>query len=444
MSRQPSCMFFGKKSTQQLLKQAEGQTLPTTWNKQFWERFSKNRMAKWSLRILYGLIFIAVFADFIANDRPIYCQYEGQNYFPVFHSYLEDFQLAKPYAPFLNKEWADIEYETVVFPLIPYRAEKTNLYESRFNPFGEQKVKSLRWRHWLGTGLTGQDIAAGLIVGVRYALLVGLIAMSIAVFIGVLLGSLAGYYGDDKLKISRIRILLNIIGFGFGLFIAFSARAYPLRIAGKEGHLIIELFKSLLIFVVILLIFNLLATFLKRITFLGKRVKFPMDLLVMRLIEVLTSIPGLLLLISLVAIIEDKSILYVMLIIGFLGWTSIARFTRAEILRIRKLEYMEAGRALGYSNIRMMFRHALPNAITPILITVAFGIAGAILLEASLSFLGLGAGSGEITWGSMLTDARSQDSIKAWWLAVFPGFMIFLTVTIFNLIGEGVTEAMRE
>ena len=108
------------------------------------------------------------------------------------------------------------------------------------------------------------------------------------------------------------------------------------------------------------------------------------------------------------------------------------------------LDYMEAGRALGYGHARMMLRHALPNAVTPILITVAFGIAGAILVEASLSFLGLGAGSDEITWGSMLTDARSQDSIKAWWLAVFPGFMIFLTVTVFNLIGEGVTEALRE
>jgi peptide/nickel transport system permease protein len=164
----------------------------------------------------------------------------------------------------------------------------------------------------------------------------------------------------------------------------------------------------------------------------------------MRSVEVLTSIPGLLLLLSLVAIIQDKSIFYVMLIIGFLSWTGIARFTRAEMLRIRNLEYMEAGRALGYGNLRLMLRHALPNAVTPILITVAFGIAGAILLEASLSFLGLGAASDEITWGSMLTDARSQDSIKAWWLAVFPGFMIFLTVTVFNLIGEGVTEALRE
>lgn len=436
--------FFGKKSTKQLLEQAEQQPLPDSWNKEFWQRFRKNRLAKWSLRILYSLIFIAVFADFIANERPLYCQFQGDTYFPVFHSYLEDLKLTKPSAAFLNQDWADIEYESAIFPPIPYSADKTDLYASRLSPFGEQKVKSLRWRHWLGTGLTGKDMAAGLIIGVRYALLVGLISMSIAVFLGVLLGSLAGYFGDDKLKISRIRVLLNFVGFFFGIFFAFSARAYQLRIAGKDGGLFFELTKSVFIFLFILLIFNLLASLLKRISILGKKVKFPIDLLIMRAIEVLTSIPGLLLLLSLVAIIQDKSILYVMLIIGFLGWTGIARFTRAEMLRIRNLEYMEAGRALGYGNARMMLRHALPNAITPILITVAFGIAGAILLEASLSFLNLGAASDEITWGSMLTDARSQDSIKAWWLAVFPGFMIFLTVTVFNLIGEGVTEALRE
>jgi peptide/nickel transport system permease protein len=227
--------MFGKKSTKQLLKQAEQQSLPDSWNKQFWQRFRKNRLAKWSLRILYLLIFIAVFADFIANERPLYCQFEGETYFPIFHSYLEDLKLVKPSSPFLNQDWAEIEYESAIFPLIPYSASKTDLYASRLNPFGEQKVKSLRWRHWLGTSLTGKDMTAGLIIGVRYALLVGLIAMSIAVLIGVLLGSLAGYYGDDKLKITRIRILLNIIGFFFGIFFAFSARTYQLRTAGKDG-----------------------------------------------------------------------------------------------------------------------------------------------------------------------------------------------------------------
>ena len=228
-----------------------------------------------------------------------------------------------------------------------------------------------------------------------------------------------------------------------GLFWAFHSRADAFRVAGKEGGLFLEFVFSIFIIFLVLGISNLLASGLKRFAILGKKVRFPLDLIIMRLVEILTSIPGLLLLISLVAIIEEKSIIYVMMIIGFLGWTGIARFTRAEMLRIRNLEYMEAARALGFSDVRMMFKHALPNAITPILITIAFGIAGAILIEASLSFLGLGAGADEITWGGMLTDARSQNSVKAWWLAVFPGFMIFLTVTIFNLIGEGVSEAVR-
>jgi len=430
--------IFGRKSTQQLLEQNG------SYNQPFWQRFRKNRMAKWSLRILYGLIFVAIFGNFIANDRPLYCQFENKTYFPVFHSYLEDWFNVKPYQAFLNKDWSEIKYESVIFPLIPYRAEETDFYASNLSPFGKQSVESLRWRHWLGTSLTGRDIAAGLVEGTRYALLVGLIAMSLATFIGVLLGSLAGYFGDDKLRVSRIRILLNLLGIFFGLFWGFSARTHQINIAGKEGFLLVELGRSVLIFILILLIFNGLASLLKRISFLGKRVQFPLDLIIMRSIEVLTSIPGLLLLISLVAIIQEKSIFYVMLIIGLISWTSIARFTRAEMLRIRNLEYMEAARALGYGHARMIFRHALPNALTPILISVAFGIAGAILVEAGLSFLGLGVGSDEITWGRMLTDARSQDSIKAWWLAIFPGFMIFLTVTVFNLIGEGVSEALRE
>ena len=154
----------------------------------------------------YSLLY---FADFIANDRPLYCQYEGQSYFPAAHEYLEDIGLAKPYQAFLNKSWEDIEYEQVIFPPIPYRASRTNVYQSKWHPFKKQRVESTRWRHWLGTTLLGKDVLAGLIIGTRYALLVGILSMTIAFTIGVFLGSMAGYYGDYDFKISRIHAILN-------------------------------------------------------------------------------------------------------------------------------------------------------------------------------------------------------------------------------------------
>jgi peptide/nickel transport system permease protein len=128
-----------------------------------------------------------------------------------------------------------------------------------------------------------------------------------------------------------------------------------------------------------------------------------------------------------------------MVVIGVTSWTGIARYIRAELLKIRSLEYIEAANSLGFSNFRTLLKHAIPNALSPVLIAIAFGIASAILTESSLSFLGFGSGD-SVTWGSLLSSARQ--SPQAWWLAIFPGFAIFITVTVFNLIGEGLTDAM--
>jgi len=165
-----------------------------------------------------------------------------------------------------------------------------------------------------------------------------------------------------------------------------------------------------------------------------------MDILVMRLIEIFRSIPTIFILLAVLAIFESSSIFSVMLIIGLVGWPGIALFVRAELLRVRSLEFIEAGRALGFSEWRIVFRHAVPNALTPVLISIAFGIAGAILAEAAISFLGIGISDNYTTWGSLLRIA--QGNTQAWWMAVFPGLAIFITITVFNLIGEGLTDAL--
>ena len=160
----------------------------------------------------------------------------------------------------------------------------------------------------------------------------------------------------------------------------------------------------------------------------------------MRIVEIFNAIPTLILLLAIVAIINKPSIYNIILIIGLIRWTTITRFVRAELLRIRQLEYVEAARALGYSRFRIIFRHALPNALGAALIAISFGIATAILLEATLSFLGIGMPPDKLTWGLLLSEARSNTS--AWWLVIFPGLAIFSTVILFNLLGEGLSDAL--
>lgn len=397
------------------------------------QQFRKNRMAVWSFRFLLFLIFIAFFGKFIANDKPIYCQIDGQSYFPVFKEIAVDLGFSQISA---NINWKKQPYKNSLRPFILYTYDTKDLENTYASPFSKQGILSLRSRHWFGTDKLGRDIAAGLINGTRTALLTGIIAMSIATFIGVFFGAIAGYFHDDKLKVSFVRLFLNIIGLVLGAFYGFMARTYAI----SEGSFR-EIMLGFGIFLFVLYLANLLAWLLEKIPFLNKKFKFPADILIMRLIEIMNSIPALLLLLSVVAIIDSPSILNIMIIIGLIRWTGIARFVRAELLRIRQLEYIQAAKALGFSEWRIILKHALPNAVGPVLISIAFGIAGAILIEATLSFLGIGVDANMVTWGSMLHDARSAP-IYIWWLALFPGLAIFASVTIFNLIGEGLTDAI--
>ncbi len=233
-----------------------------------------------------------------------------------------------------------------------------------------------------------------------------------------------------------MRIFLNLLGLLSAVFYGFLSRSYAL----SEGSLGLELLKGVAIFSAIMWGFNFVARLIERLPRVKKRYRLPADLLIMRLIEIMNSIPALLLLLSVVALFQKPSIFNIMGIIGLIGWTSIARFIRAELLRIRNLEYIQASRALGFREAYIILRHALPNALGPVLIAVAFGIANAVLIEAFLSFLGIGLPADMVTWGTMLNEARN--AFEAWWIALFPGLAIFITVTLFNLIGEGLTDAL--
>lgn len=412
----------------------------------FWanvkRQFKKNKLAVYSLRFIYVLIFIAVFADFIANEKPIACKYNDAVYFPLLKSYSVDFGLSNWQPEFQNVTWKDLEYEWVVFPPVPYLPKNIDAYNSQsVSPFAEQEVKSTRWKHWLGTDELGHDILSAMIHGTRISLQVGLISQGIAALIGILLGAMAGYFGDDRLKMSRGRLILNVIALFLAFFYGFGARSYILgdAIGISFGKFFVELLISFALMAVIFAVANLLAVGLKVIPFFRQKVNIAVDIIVSRMIEIMVSIPTLFLIIAIVAI-AKPSIILVMAIIGMTTWTGIARFIRAELLKVRNLEFIESAHALGFSEMRTLFRHAIPNALSPVLIAIAFGIAAAILIESTLSFLGIGVPAETLTWGSVLSAARQSPT--AWWLAIFPGFAIFLTVTVYNLVGEGLTDAL--
>ena len=163
------------------------------------------------------------------------------------------------------------------------------------------------------------------------------------------------------------------------------------------------------------------------------------DLVLSRFFELWAAIPSFFLILTAAAFFPP-SLFFIMIIIGLTSWVGIARLTRSQFLQVRSYDYVSAARSLGYSNSRIMLRHILPNAVGPILIPAAFGVAGAILSESGLSFLGVGVPAEAITWGSLLAGARSNAA--AWWLVLMPGLAIFVTVTLYNLLGDGLRDAL--
>ena len=163
------------------------------------------------------------------------------------------------------------------------------------------------------------------------------------------------------------------------------------------------------------------------------------DMIISRLIEVVICFPHFFLIIAIVAFL-GPGIFKIMIIIGLTGWTGVARLIRGEFLRLGNQEFVMAGRSLGYSSKRIIFKHVLPNAIAPVLVSATFGIAGAILTESALSFLGLGITIPIPSWGGILSTGRESMNIAPW-IIFSPGIAIFITITCYNLVGEALRDA---
>jgi peptide/nickel transport system permease protein len=278
-----------------------------------------------------------------------------------------DIRPPDPYA------WRDFPQEQVdhpqlysgIYPLLPFGPTEQYL-SARVQPPGFRDTQpaskfNQQYRHWLGTADTGQDVLTQMIYGTRVSITIGLVAVSLYVTIGVVVGAVAGYFGGI------------------------------------------------------------------------------VDLLVSRVIEIVQLFPSFFLILTLVGLI-GPSIYIIMVVIGITGWPGIARLTRGEVLKQRSLDYTAAAQALGASHWRIIFRHILPNSLSPALVSIPFGISDAIVTEAGLSLLGFGIRPPAPSWGRLLNFASGD--YHYWWLVVYPSLAIFLTVTTFNLVGNGLRDAM--
>jgi len=164
------------------------------------------------------------------------------------------------------------------------------------------------------------------------------------------------------------------------------------------------------------------------------------DGLIMRLTDMMLCFPTFFLILAVIAIL-DPSIANIMAVIGLTSWMGVARMVRAEFLTLKEREFVLAAKAMGAGDMRIIFRHILPNAMAPVLVAATLGVAGAILTESGLSFLGLGVQPPDPSWGNILGQGKSYIEL-GWWLSAFPGLAILITVLGYNLLGEGVRDAL--
>ena len=164
------------------------------------------------------------------------------------------------------------------------------------------------------------------------------------------------------------------------------------------------------------------------------------DSILMRFVDIMLCFPTFFLILAMIALLEP-SIWIIMLVIGVTSWMGVARLVRAEVLSIKERDYIMAARTIGASDVRIIFRHILPNSAAPVLVAATLGIAGAILTESALSFLGIGVQPPTPSWGNILTSGKDYLEF-AWWLSLFPGLAILVTVLAYNLLGEGIRDAL--
>ena len=257
-----------------------------------------------------------------------------------------------------------------------------------------------------------------MIRGCRVSLWIGLGSMLLALLIGIPLGAASAWWGNREWTMTWMQWILSL---AIVLTIWFLWLT-PLSGIGKAG-----------LSVVLLLC-------LCGVQYFGtgqnqKGISVPLDRMVMGAVSILDGIPGIFLILILVSLVPFKGWLVIMIIIALMRWTTMARYMRAEVFKMRETNYIRAARVLNIPSIRILKSQIIPYAFRPVMVSFVFGVSTAILTESSLSFLGIGLPAEEINWGRLL--AQSRGHFEAWWLVVFPGLAIFLT--LLSLYGIGNT-----
>lgn len=410
---------------------------------------SKNRALKLCVRVFLIFVCVALLAPFLSNDKPLICKYKGQWLFPAFSFKNQHIISENDIINYnMGNDWKTLNTDFSVFAPCAYSPNTIDAANApRKSPFDAQEFISknntttsipYKFRHWLGTTQNGNDVLSGIIHGTKISLSVGIFSMLIASIIGIILGACAGYFENNSIKIGYVQLLFLLIGIFISYFYCVVVRGSNLAAAFTIGsaldilRVFLLLYLSYIVIKGLLKVGNKIDVTLKTDNILN----FPLDAIVSRIIEILNSIPSLLLIIALSAITKPSYTLLIS-IIGFLSWTTIARLTRAEYLKTKQLDYITSSKAIGMSDFAIMRKHILPNVFPIILVQIIFGMAGAVLIEASLSFIGVGIPSNTVSWGSLLNEAR--DHFSAWWLVVFPGLCVFTLIFIYNRIA---TEIM--
>jgi peptide/nickel transport system permease protein len=312
----------------------------------------------------------------------------------------------------------------LVLPWLPvaYGANTLDLQHIFQPPFKSIKAGTTQPVHWLGTDALGRDVFSNMLYGARNALFISIPVMVLSSLFGTLAGTAAGFFGDTKLKLtlaSLTGLLLTLFLFGYyGIYV-------PLQLAdlGVGTTAILSSFGTLLVLVAIL--YKGIIPLLQKLPVFCTPIAFPVDQLVIRLIEGFTSIPKLILILVIASFIAPSvTLLSVILVLTY--WTATARLARAEMIKIRELPYFEAAISLGIPARQLIFKQALPNMLGPLVVTFTFGLAGLLTLESTLSFLGIGLPGTFVTWGRIIAGIRSNTA--AWWLVAFPGAFLALTI----------------
>ncbi|MFO7971919.1 MAG: ABC transporter permease [Desulfobacterales bacterium] len=303
------------------------------------------------------------------------------------------------------------------------------LAKPNFDSLRREEIPALGF-YLMGTDDLGRDVFSRMLQGAWVSLTVGFVAVGISVFIGIFMGGIAGYFGQHHFRVDHILMMLVLIS-GAGLVLTNFIRS---------GSVLLCLIPAYIFYS-----FRTRNSYGKKMSPLWQKFfrknAVSVDTLIMRLVDIMLCFPSFFLILTVVALLP-ANIYNIMIVIGLTSWMGTTRFVRAEFLSLREQDFVAAVKALGAGNFRIIFRHMMPNAVAPVLVSATIGIATAILTEAGLSFLGFGVPPPHATWGNILSDGKNF-IFDAPWLTFIPGMAILIVVLSFNLFGEGLRDVLN-